>query len=331
MMYRKKTGRIEQIFLLIAAGIFFLSGCNKQEVEPSGPVYELNDPEKRNNIILKVEESFYLNSDFQKYLMHISGEEYETLSLETLSRLLDDFVDEKILLEAARKSQISLTREEERSILSRLENASWPPENNKTQIFSMSGRLYEELVSEKYIVGLVSQFEVAEEEISEYYDLNKRDFLRSERIKVSQILVDSEDKAIEILDRTKYASEEVFRRLAVEYSMGVEAARGGEMGLFEMGQLPYEMEKVVFALREGEVSRVFESTYGYHIFRMDKKYEPELVSLEDASSEIRTNILDNKIKLFISNHLEELKSQMEWGFYPENLSFPYQRNENEHE
>lgn len=98
------------------------------------------------------------------------------------------------------------------------------------------------------------------------------------------------------------------------------------MGTFEMGQLPYEMERVVFALKEGDMSQVVESSYGYHIFRLDKRHEPELISLEEAASSIKVKIVDQKIKQFMLQHLEELKERTVWSFYPQNLSFPYQRN-----
>jgi len=83
---------------------------------------------------------------------------------------------------------------------------------------------------------------------------------------------------------------------------------------------------VIFSLKEGELSPVVESSYGYHIFRMDKRYELELISEEKASPAIKVKILDLKIKLRTSSHLEYLKNNMEWSFYPLNLSFPYQRN-----
>jgi hypothetical protein len=60
---------------------------------------------------------------------------------------------------------------------------------------------------------------------------------------------------------------------------------------------------------------------------MDKKYGPELVSLEKASKRIETILLDQKIKEAIFDHLEELKKSLNWSSYPQNLPFPYERKE----
>ena len=101
------------------------------------------------------------------------------------------------------------------------------------------------------------------------------------------------------------------------------------MGVFEMGQLPFEMERVIFGLNVGEISQVVESTYGYHIFRLDAKFEPELAPQERVSEEIRIKILNRKIKQHLAEHLSGLKERWAWKAYPSNLSFQYKRTENE--
>ena len=48
--------------------------------------------------------------------------------------------------------------------------------------------------------------------------------MKPERVKVSQILLETEGKAIEVLEKVKSASEETFRAVAREDSKGVEAS-----------------------------------------------------------------------------------------------------------
>jgi parvulin-like peptidyl-prolyl isomerase len=185
--------------------------------------------------------------------------------------------------------------------------------------------LFERLLIEKATLSLLADVEVTPEETKDYYELNKKDFLRAEMVKVSQILLETENKAIEVLDKVKDSTTDIFRKTAQEESKGIEASKGGEMGVFELGQLPLAMEKVIFSLQAGETSQVVESSYGYHIFRLDEKFGPELISEEKAALEIEVKILDQKIKESIDQYVENLKSKFEWHFYQENLSFPYQR------
>ncbi len=285
------------------------------------------DPQeaKKNYIILRVEDTIYFNADFVRFLKLSLGDEYDTLSTLSLSRLVDNFIEEKLLLAEARNQEIVLTWEEKKEFLAKhssdsaIEEESWPMEEEGAEL------LFDQLLVEKYTYALIKDIQVDEEEIQQYYSEHKREFLLPERVKVSQILLPSEEKAVEILESLKDGDPESFRKLAKAQSVGVEASRGGEMGVFAMGQLPEEMEKAIFALKEGEVSPVLESSYGYHIFRLDSRYEPELISPDRASSSIEVKILSQKVKNRISQHIENLKNSLEWEFYMQNLYFPYQR------
>ncbi len=321
--FRSKIG----LGCLLLASVFVLTGCKGKSAKEETVTFDLGDPQKRNNVILKVEDSFYFNSDFEKYVRSTLGDDLKALNAVSLSRLFDDFVDERILLQAAKNRDITLSWEEKKEYLTKLSSefrtsgAKLSTEELDTNI------LFERLLIQKYNFELVKDIEVKEEEIKQYYEINKKEFMRPERVKVSQILLDTENKAVEVYERVKDASEEYFRTVAQEESVGLEASKGGGMGAFEMGQLPFEMETVIFSLKEGEISPIVESSYGYHIFRLDKREPPELISEKDASPSIKLKLLELKVKNRISDHLEELKNSIEWTFYPENLSFPYQRVE----
>ncbi len=302
-------------------------GCTKEKAPGTSPEFSLKDPQKRNDTILKVEDSSYLNSDFEEYIRTIVGEDQEELSIPSLSRIFDRFIEEKILLQAAKNQGFSLTWEEKKDYLTKL-GSEFLDEEKGTLLETLDTQLlFDKLLIAKYTYQLVEGIEVTEEEIREYYDLNKREFLSPERIKVSQILVKTEDKAIDVLNMVKDSSEEEFRQTAQLYSISTDASKGGDMGWFEMGELPYEMERIIFALKDGELSQVMESSYGYHIFRVDKRQGPELLSLENASEAIKLKLLDQKIKQATMQHLETLKRNLDWVSYPQKLTFPYSRKD----
>jgi len=313
------------VTLWLAFLVFFLN-CQGEKPQPSSQAQEIEDIQKRSIVILKIEDVPYSNADFESYVRSMIGDEIDSLTPVSLSRLLDNFIEEKLLLHAAQKMDLSLTWEEKKQYLAKLRNESWRDEVEEPLEEAETHHLFDRLLIEKYTYEKVKGFDASEEEIKEYYDLHKRDFLKPERVEVSQILLKTEDRAIDVLEKLKGASAEDFQAIARDESKGVEASRGGKMGIFEMGQLPFEMEKVIFALKEGKLSQVVESSYGYHIFRFDKRHEAELVPFEEASTSIKVKLVDQRIKQFMSQHLQELKEKTIWSFYPENLSFPYQRN-----
>jgi parvulin-like peptidyl-prolyl isomerase len=312
--------------LLTVAFILLLANCGGEDEQEGSLGVNLEDPQKKSYVIIEIEDSEYLNSDFEKYVRGTFGNDQSALTPVSLSRLLDKYIEEKLVLQSARNQNISLSWEEKQDYLAKLSN-ELKSEGSEVSVEEMdTENLFDRLLIEKYTYELVKDIEVKEEEIKEYYNLHKREFLRPQRVEASQILLEAEDQAIEVLERVKNASEEDFRKVAEAESIGLEAVKGGKMGVFEMGQLPFEMEQVLFSMEEGELSPVVESSYGYHIFRLDRRFEPDLISEEEASPDIKVKILDLKINYRISSHLEYLKNNIEWSFYPMNLSFPYQRD-----
>jgi parvulin-like peptidyl-prolyl isomerase len=301
-----------------------LGGCKGDKSPPDSASMDPQEA-KKNYIILRVEDTVYFNADFMRFLKLSLGDEFHALSALTLSRLVDDFVEEKILLADARNQEIVLTLEERKEFLAKLPDESAPERESGAWDEEESTLLLEQLLVEKYTYDLIKEIKVENEEIQEYYAENKREFLLPERVTVSQILLPNEEKAVEIMEKLKGSDPEDFRRLAQSQSIGVEASRGGEMGTFALGQLPDEMEKAIFALNEGEVSPVLESSYGYHIFRLDSRSEPELMSPDQASASIEMKILSQKVKNRLSQHIQNLKNSLRWEFYEQNLYFPYQR------
>jgi hypothetical protein len=295
------------------AALLLASGCGKG----SGRVGRA--------IVLVVADASYSNAEFQTYVHNAAGN--DKLSAIAESRLFDRFVEEKLLLEAARRQNLTLSDEDKRNYLVRWASGSPSGDSRDGEDETDKPGFFDGLLIEKYTTLLVKDVTVGDEEIHAYYENHKKDFLLHERNQVSQILLKTESKAVETLEKLKFASEEDFRRIAREESVGPEAVKGGSMGIFSLGDLPAEMEKAIFSLEEGKLSPILESSYGFHIFRVDRKFPPQLLPEEEAASSIRVKILENKVDETVSAHLDELRRSLAWKAYPENLSFAYQRNE----
>jgi parvulin-like peptidyl-prolyl isomerase len=311
--------------LFLCAFLLLACGSKKSSTEAAPSVQKA--PPQENRVVLQVGDVAYSEADLNKYIRDAAGTETQALEAATLSRLYDEFIQEKLFLEAAREKKITVSLAEKKEYLAKTADESWPEEEIKALVESDSGPLFDKMMVDKYIAAVVKDIKVDDDEIKRYYDLHKSEFFLPERVEVSQILVSTEAKAVEIWDKAKLASEEEYRNVATSESIGPEASQGGKMGVFQRGQLPQEWEEAIFALRESEVSPVIQSSYGFHIFRLDKKYEPEWTSLEQASPSIRLKLMDLKVKATVSRHLEDLKESLDWAALPENLSFTYLRIE----
>ena len=280
-------------------------------------------------VVLVVELASYSLSDFLRYVTLTTGEEAGNLTEAVLSRMFDSYVEDKLLLAEARTRNISLEGDEPKGDEGVKDESGAAGAASGLEDDEMMQLQSDRLLIKKWTGLLVAGLAADPEEIASYYSEKKREFLKPARVSVSQILLATQEKAIQALDMVKDASNSRFREVARLMSVGVEADKGGAMGVFELGQLPSEMESVIFALQEGEVSQVVESSYGFHIFRVDKKFAPELISEEEATREIKSRIRDRKIQDHLSAHIAELKERMNWTSYTQNLSFTYVRNGNE--
>jgi len=303
--------------------LFPVAGCSRESGQT--PLSRLTDPAKKGGVILEIEGTVYTNADFDKYVRNTVGERSGPLTPPALSRLFDDFVDEKILLKGARGQGIVLAEEEKDGYFRKFVNAADGRSETAAPTRDEASILADKLLVEKYLFTLVKDIHVEDADIASYYAAHKSDFLRPEKFQVSQVLLSSEGKASEIRERLLGATEEQFRATARAESAGPEAVSGGVMGVFSAGQLPPEIEKFILPMGEGEISRVVESTFGYHIFRMDKKFEAGLTTQEEAAPSIRAKLLAERRERATAAHLEELKSKLDWQSHVENLPFAYEK------
>jgi len=319
---RPRTG-----LYLLAAGLMlcFFPSCGSGKTGPGDASATPAERQKMNRVVLQVAGVNFTNEDFDRYVRAMVGEKSSAFSPPALSRLFDDFVEEKIFFKRAQNQGITLTGDEKAGYMSRLESAMGGTKTTRTPAEETA--LAERLLVEKYLYLLVKDLKVEDKDVSAYYSQNKGDYLQPEKAQVSQILLTTEGRASQIRDRLNNATEDQFRSIARTESSGPESVKGGVMGVFSAGQLPPELEKFIFPMKEGEISRVVESSYGYHIFRLDKRIEGRLVTQAEAAPSIRSKLLDQKSKQAIAAHLVVIKSALDWKATTENLTFAYQRNE----
>lgn len=77
-------------------------------------------------------------------------------------------------------------------------------------------------------------------------------------------------KAEEIVKRVRGGED--FAKLAKEFSTDTSNKdKGGDLGWFGRGQMVPEFEQAAFTLKPGEVSDIVESTFGYHIIKLEER------------------------------------------------------------
>lgn len=85
------------------------------------------------------------------------------------------------------------------------------------------------------------------------------------KIRCSHILVEKHPKAQEILSELNSGVD--FSELARRYSVCPSKKKGGDLGFFAKGQMVKEFERAAFKLKNGEISDIVKTKFGYHIIK----------------------------------------------------------------
>lgn len=226
---------------------------------------------------------------------------------------LDQVIERRILVQEARRLGIKVSSEELNQAISEIKK-DYPGEGfgeklglKGITLEEWKSRLEEKLLAEKMIRhALYYRGEIDEKEALQYYENHLSKFQISEKVRARQIVVTSEEEAIQLLNQLKKG--ENFEKLAMKKSLGPEKVEGGDLGYFSKGERPTEFEQV-FSLEAGEISGVIRSPYGYHIFKLDEKIAPRQVPFEEARAGILQELRQKKGEEEYQRWLKGLKGK----------------------
>jgi parvulin-like peptidyl-prolyl isomerase len=248
---------------------------------------------------------------------------YRQYRREALDQLIDD---ELLWQEAARlgmtatKKEVDLAVAEGRAryktadeFARRLERAGLSeatyPQHAKRQAS------IQHLLERKVLKGL----RVADPEIHAFYSENPDKFTTPEQVHARHILVQADSaSSAEERARARATAEEIlallragsdFEALARERSQDPSAAQGGDLGWVDRDKMVPEFEAVAFALRDGEVSSLVETVFGFHVIRTEGRRGGEAVPEAMVREEIRKHLLGEKQKAAVRAAIDSLRTK----------------------
>lgn len=245
--------------------------------------------EKSQEILARINGKVVTVKDLKERLAIIPGEVLDYYkSKEGRKKLLDDLIEETILLDEVRKIKLDQTDEAKKEL-----------ELSKKQVLI-------NLLLEKEVTGKIK---ITDKEIKDFYIKNKKFFKSPDIIRVSHILLKTKTEAEEVLKILKTdKGGRTFEKIANEKSTCPSAKSGGDLGWVEKGQMIKEFDEAAFALKEGELSNIVETKFGFHIIKVFKKKDGGYVSLKEAKEKIEENIREYKKDKMIVDYKDKLKS-----------------------
>ena len=181
------------------------------------------------------------------------------------------------------------------------------------------GQAKADLLRSKLVeANVTAKVEVSEKDLERYYEEHGSEFEEPLRVRARQILVKNNETAKQLL-RFLSRGKRSFESLATEYSVAPEAARSGDLGWVKRGDRPPESETPVFSLSEGKHSKVIQTSFGYHIFKVEKIQEARTPALDEVREKVRAKAFDRKAKTRFDEWVKELKSKWRLQIFPEEI------------
>jgi peptidyl-prolyl cis-trans isomerase D len=166
---------------------------------------------------------------------------------------------------------------------------------------------------------------VSREDLQAYYDQHRDDYRVPEQVNVSHILIktplpgpdgkvdpkgveEARKKAEDVLKQLKAGGN--FAELAKKYSEDPGSGKnGGSLGWIGKGRTVPEFEQTAFSLAKGATSGLVQSSYGFHIIRLDDKQAAHVKTLDEVKDQIEGTIRQQKAAQAAANQVNALLSQ----------------------
>jgi foldase protein PrsA len=294
--------------LLLVFTVFVFTGCANAVANING--FEL----KRSEVDLYLDFITSQNPDITS-----AGNEEMLGFLE--SQVIEALVINRLLEEHAAKNDISVTEEEFEAEFEEIKGLHVTEEeflqelkNNNMTLDFLKKELRVQILRNKIFDIETQDVVVSEEEMLQYYEENKDTYFKvEEQARMGHILIRFEGQEGE-QDLTGAPTEEElltkseayekiseikreiddgasFEDLAKEHSQDpFSAENGGEMGFIGKGQLVEEFEEAAFKLKDGEVSTIVETMFGYHIIKMYEYQEESYLTYDESKADIKDYI-----------------------------------------
>lgn len=215
------------------------------------------------------------------------------------SQFLDWYINKRLVVQEAIKSNYDKTPEGAFDVAAARESALF----------------------DSYIRNVVARVAVSESDVTAVYEANKEQYATPAMIRARHIIATpakgnvinatgddagSDEEAMKKIQRLAIelkATKGSFAAAASQFSEDGSASSGGDLGWFARGKMVPEFEDAAFTLKDGDISHVVKTQFGYHLIQV-VEHRPEGYR---PFSEVRSEILEQLLQERGDKVMEEVK------------------------
>ncbi len=167
-------------------------------------------------------------------------------------------------------------------------------------------KVKDDMLANYAVEKALEKVRVTDEEAKSFFEEHKDTFVEGEKVNASHILVDSEEKANELL--SKINNKEIsFEDAAKENSSCPSSQKGGNLGEFTRGQMVPEFDEACFTMEVGEIRGPIQTQFGYHIIMLNDKKAAQPMEYDAVKDEIKQRLLSEKQHQAYESKINQLK------------------------
>jgi peptidyl-prolyl cis-trans isomerase SurA len=260
---------------------------------------------------------------------HLNGQQLTQAVNDASKDILREKIDELLLVQKAKDNQVNVDGDVAKYLADlQVQSKLSDPDKFHEWIQQETGMPFEEYkqkITNDYLVHRVVSQEVGsrvvipDADLQKYYDQHKADFVRKEQVFLSQILISTEGKTPQQIATAEAKAKDIvararkgekFSELVSAYSDDPETSRqGGQLGAYQRGLMPKDMEDVVFKAKRGDVTDPFKRPQGFLILRVDDRWEAGQASFDEVRDQIQDIMARPQMEARMRPFLEKLRTE----------------------
>jgi peptidyl-prolyl cis-trans isomerase SurA len=257
-----------------------------------------------------------------------TAEQRAKLIEEKEKNLLRDLIDQSLLIQRGKDAGISVTSEcvrrmdliRQQNNISNMEELEKAVNSTGLSFEDWKANLCNSILTQEVLRKEVRP-DITVQEVKDFYEKHKEQFVKPERVFLSEIFVNTEgqpeaelpkleEKARTLRTRVVDGGED-FNELAKRFSDGSTADRGGFLGDegFARDGLAPEISEVVFKMKRGDVTQIIRTKTGFLILKVEQRFEAGQQPLDKVENEIQNRIYMEKMRPAMREYLTRLREE----------------------
>lgn len=300
------------------------SALFRQPVPVAPPVAVTGPVATVNGVAIQAEDyTRELNAALGRLQRQLPPEQLAQMQPRIREQVIEQLIARQLLIQEANRIQLQTTPEEIEEARARLES-SLPPGISLEQILAQRNvseeQFKREFGDEVRITKLIenatsNQLQVADEEVTAFYEQNLERFKQPETATARHILIavqdetDKETKRAEAESvRTRLVGGEDFATVAREVTDDPGSRETGGLYTFPRGQMVPAFEEASFTQAIDEIGPLVETQFGYHIIKVEKREPARDVPLDEVRSNVVAFLRSRKAPEVVQGYLETLRT-----------------------